>query len=88
MKNLQFGKEEAASGGTIRQMIKIQTGVGTEQAKAIVKDIKDLKLKVQAAIQGDQVRVSGKSKDDLQAVIQFLKEKDYGLDLQFVNFRS
>jgi len=88
VKNLQFGKEEAASGGTIRQMIKIQTGVGTEQAKAIVKDIKDLKLKVQAAIQGDQVRVSGKSKDDLQAVIQSLKEKDYGLDLQFVNFRS
>lgn len=88
VRNLQFEKEEAASGGSIRQMVKIQTGVETEKAKAIVKDIKDQKLKVQASIQGDQVRVSGKSKDDLQAVIQFLKGQDYDLDLQFVNFRS
>ena len=78
---------EDASGGMVRQVITIRQGIETEKAKAIVKDIKNAKLKVQASIQGDQVRVSGKNKDDLQAVIGMLREKDYGLELQFTNYR-
>ncbi|WP_148136582.1 YajQ family cyclic di-GMP-binding protein [Candidatus Formimonas warabiya] len=87
VKNLDFGKAEEASGGMLRQIIKIQQGIETEKAKQIVKDIKNLKLKVQGQIMEDQVRVSGKSRDDLQAVIQFLKQKDYNLELQFINYR-
>lgn len=87
VKNLVFEKAEPASGGMLRQIIKIQNGIETEKAKAIVKDIKALNLKVQAAITGDQVRVSGKSRDDLQRVIQALKAKDYGIELQFGNYR-
>jgi uncharacterized protein YajQ (UPF0234 family) len=87
IKNLDYGKVEEASGGTVRQVIKIQQGIETEKAKQIVKDIKNLQIKVQSQIMEDQVRVSGKNRDDLQTVIQFLKEKDYGVELQFVNYR-
>jgi len=88
IKNLEYGKIEDAAGGMVRQVIKIKQGIEADVAKKIVKDIKDSKLKVQAQIQNDQVRVSGKKIDDLQAVIALLKEKDYGLELQYVNFRS
>jgi uncharacterized protein YajQ (UPF0234 family) len=87
LKNLCFEKVEEASGGMLRQMVKIQTGIDPEKAKAIVKDIKALNLKVQAQINADQVRVSGKKRDDLQAVIQAIKAKDYGVELQFGNYR-
>lgn len=87
IKNLDYGKVEEASGGLVRQIIKIKQGIETEIAKKIVKDIKTLKLKVQAQIMSDQVRVSGKNRDDLQTVIRFLKEKDYGVELQFTNYR-
>lgn len=88
IKNLEYGKIEDAAGGMVRQKIKIKQGIESDVAKKITKDIKETKLKVQAQIQDDQVRVSGKKIDDLQAVIAFLKEKDYGLDLQYINFRS
>lgn len=71
-----------------RQLIKLKEGVSKEKAKEIVKAIKDSKIKVQAAIQGDSVRVSGKKRDDLQATIALLKEKDFELPLQFKNFRD
>lgn len=87
IKNLEYGKAEEASGGTVRQLIKLKQGIETDTAKQIVKDIKNLKLKVQGQIMDDQVRVSGKSRDDLQAVISFLKEQDYKLELQFTNYR-
>ncbi|MCL0063013.1 YajQ family cyclic di-GMP-binding protein [Peptococcaceae bacterium] len=88
VKNLEYGKVESASGGMVRQSISIKQGIDDKTAKKIVKDIKSLKLKVQTKIMEDQLRVSGKKKDDLQKVIQFLKENDYGLELQFVNFRG
>lgn len=87
IKNLEYGKAEEASGGTIRQIIKIKQGIETELAKKIVKDIKNSKIKVQAQIMNDQVRVSGKNRDDLQAVIALLKEQDYNIELQFTNYR-
>ncbi len=87
IKSLDYGKIEEASGGSVRQNIKVKQGIETEKAKKIVKDIKDLKMKVQAQITGEQVRITGKNKDDLQKVIQFLKQQDYGIDLQFVNYR-
>ncbi len=88
IKNLDYGKVEAATKGTVRQEIKLLQGIPGEKAKALVKVIKDAKLKVQAAIQGDQLRVSGKSKDDLQEAIALLKKNDQGVELQFTNFRS
>ena len=87
LKALTHGKIEQALGGTVRQTISIQNGIADDKAKGIVKAIKEEKLKVQAQIQGNQVRVQAKSKDDLQAVISFLKQKDFGIDLQFVNYR-
>ncbi|HHT64148.1 MAG: YajQ family cyclic di-GMP-binding protein [Bacillota bacterium] len=87
VKNLEFGKVEEASGGMLRQRINIQQGIDMEKARQMVKDIKSLKIKVQAQIMEDRLRVSGKSRDDLQSVIQFLKEKDYQIQLQFVNYR-
>lgn len=87
IKNLEYGKVEEASGGLVRQIVKVKQGIETEIAKKIVKDIKNLKIKVQAQIMNEQVRVSGKKLDDLQVVIQFLKEQDYGLELQFTNYR-
>ena len=87
LKALTFGKVEEALGGTVRQVITIQSGIPDDKAKAIAKEIRDAKLKAQAQIQGDQLRVQSKSKDELQAVIALLKQKDFGLDLQFVNYR-
>lgn len=76
------------SGQTWRQLVKLKEGVDTDRAKQIVKTIKDRKMKVQAAIQGDLVRVTGKKRDDLQEAIALLKGEDFGLPLQFVNFRE
>ena len=87
VKALDFGKVEPAAGGTVRQVVTVQQGIPSEKAKAIVRSIKDRKLKVQAAIQSDQVRVSGRNKDDLQAAIALLKSEDFGLPLQFTNYR-
>ena len=87
LKALDYGKVEQALGGTVRQHITIQSGIIDEKAKAIVKRIKGEKFKVQGQIQGDQVRVQSKSKDELQSVIAFLKQQDFGIDLQFINFR-
>jgi uncharacterized protein YajQ (UPF0234 family) len=88
IKNLSFGKAEPAQGGTVRQRATLQQGIPTDKAKEIVKAIKDSKIKVQASIQADQVRVAGKNRDDLQTVIQLLKGKEFGLELQFTNYRS
>ncbi len=88
IKNLSYGKVEPAQSGTVRQRVDLQQGIPTDKAKAIVKKIKDAKMKVQASIQSDQVRVSGKSRDDLQRVIQLIRDEDFGLDLQFVNYRG
>lgn len=82
-----FGAVEPALGGLVRQVAKIQSGLAMEKAKEIVKEIKEGKLKVQAQIQADQVRVQSKSKDELQTAIAFLKQKDFGIDLQFTNYR-
>jgi len=87
IKNLEYGKVEEASGGMVRQNIKVKQGIETELAKKIVKDIKNSKIKVQAQIMNDQVRVSGKNRDDLQAVIALLREQDYNIELQFTNYR-
>jgi cyclic-di-GMP-binding protein len=87
IKSLDFGKIEEAAGGTVRQIVKIQQGIPSEKAKAIVKAIKDRKLKVQASIQADQVRVAGRAKDDLQEAISLLRSGDFGLPLQFTNYR-
>ena len=87
VKAFAFGSVEPALGGTVRQIAKIQNGLATEKAKELVKEIKEGKFKAQAQIQGDQIRVQGKSRDELQAVIAFLKSKDFGVDLQFVNYR-
>jgi len=85
---LEFGKKEPASHGAMRQRITLLQGIDKERGKEIVKALKESKLKVQAQIMDDQVRVSGKKIDDLQEVIQLLKGKDFGIDLQFVNMRS
>lgn len=87
LKSLDRGKIETASKGTIRQKITLKKGISKEKAKDILAFIKSLKLKVQAQIQDDQIRVSSAKKDDLQTVIQSLKEKDFDIDLQFINFR-
>jgi cyclic-di-GMP-binding protein len=88
LKALSYGTIEPAAKATVRQVVTIQQGIAIEKAKEIVKAIKDAKLKVQAAIQGDQVRVTGKKKDDLQSVISLLRAGDFGLPLQFTNFRG
>jgi cyclic-di-GMP-binding protein len=87
VKALNCGKLEEALGGTVRQVIAIQSGIPDDKAKAISKELRDAKLKVQGQIQGEQIRVLSKSKDDLQTAISFLKQKDFGIDLQFVNYR-
>ena len=88
LKSLQYGKVEPASGSMVRQFITIQQGISKEKGKEIVAVIKETKLKVQAQIQDDQVRVTGKNIDDLQEVIQLLKGKDLEVEMQFVNMRS
>jgi uncharacterized protein YajQ (UPF0234 family) len=88
LKALTFGPVEPAAGSTVRQEITLQNGIPTEKAREIVKSIKDTKKKVQAAIQGDLVRVSGKDRDTLQQVIQHLRSQDFGIDMQFTNYRT
>ncbi|MBI5562523.1 MAG: YajQ family cyclic di-GMP-binding protein [Deltaproteobacteria bacterium] len=88
LKSLEYGKVEDASGGLKRQVIKIRQGIPTEKAKEITKLIKDMKVKVQAQIQDEQVRVTGKKIDDLQEVIQALKAKEFDINLQYVNMRD
>ena len=88
LKALELGKVEAAAGGMERQVCQLKVGLDTETAKRMVKFLKDAKHKVQASIQGDQLRVSGKSRDELQTVIAALRGQDFGLPLQFSNFRD
>jgi uncharacterized protein YajQ (UPF0234 family) len=88
LKALGYGKIEEASGGALRQKITLQQGIPTDKAREIVRLIKDTKLKLQAAIQEDQVRVTGKNRDDLQKIIAMLRDKDLGIALQFSNYRS
>ena len=87
LKALSYGNVDQALGATVRQRITLQKGIPTDKAREIVKLIKGSKLKVQAAIQGDQLRVSGKNRDDLQGVIRLLKGTDLGIDMQFTNYR-
>jgi uncharacterized protein YajQ (UPF0234 family) len=88
LKALSYGKIEDAAGSTVRQRITMQQGIPTEKAREIVKAIKDTKKKVQAAIQGDLVRVSGKDRDTLQEIMAVLRGRDFGIDMQFTNYRS
>src|SRR5215469_6222323 len=88
LKALTYGSVEPAAGSTVRQRITMQQGIPTEKAKEIVRIIKDSKKKVQASIQGDTVRVSGKDRDTLQEIIALLRQKDFGIDMQFTNYRS
>jgi cyclic-di-GMP-binding protein len=88
LKAFSYGRVEPAAGGTVRQHAAIQQGIPAEKAKEIVKFIKDTKLRVQAAIQGDAVRVSGKDRDVLQEVIAQIKARDFGINVQFGNYRS
>ena len=88
LKGLTYGTVEAAAGGTARQRISMQQGIPIEKAREIVKTIKDSKKKVQASIQGDTVRVSSKDRDTLQEIISVLRQRDFGIDMQFTNYRS
>jgi hypothetical protein len=88
LKALSYGDAEPAAGGTVRQRAAIQQGIPQDKAKEVVKFIKDSKAKVQASIQGDMVRVSSKDRDTLQQVIASLKTKDFGINMQFTNYRS
>ena len=88
LKGLTFGPILPAAGSTVRQEITLQQGITTEKAREIVKKVKDSKLKVQASIQGDFVRVSGRDRDTLQSVIKLLRETDFGIDMQFTNYRT
>lgn len=88
LKNLTYEKVEPAAGQSVRQKIKLQQGIPAEKAKEIVRIVKDSKKKVQASIQGDTVRISGKDRDDLQAIIATLRGKDLGVELTFTNYRT
>ena len=88
VKALEFEKEEKASGKSLRQSVKIKQGIDQESAKKIVKQIKDKKMKVQASIRGEEVRVEGKKRDDLQEVIVEIRAMNIGIPLQFINFRD
>lgn len=87
LKALEYKPVESALGGTVRRKVELQKGIPSEKAREIVKIIKGTKIKVQASIQGDQLRVTGKKLDDLQAVMRTLKETDLGIDMQFTNYR-
>jgi len=87
LRNVQFGDIRPAAGATVRMTVKLQQGIPTDTAREIVKLVKDAKLKVQAAIQGDQLRVKGSKKDELQQAMQAVRGRDLGIDLQFVNYR-
>ena len=88
LKALTYGAIEPAAGSTVRQRITMQQGIPVEKAREIVRLIKDSKTKVQASIQGDFVRVSGKDRDTLQQIIALLKSSDFGMDMQFINYRT
>lgn len=88
LKALNYEKIEPAANSSVRQKVTMQQGVPTEKAREIVKTIKDSKKKVQASIQGDFVRVSGKDRDTLQEIMAILRQKDFGIDMQFTNYRS
>jgi uncharacterized protein YajQ (UPF0234 family) len=88
LKGLSYGKVEPSAGSSVRQEITLQQGISTEKAREIVKRIKDSKLKVQASIQGDFVRVSGRDRDVLQQAIALLRNEDFGIDMQFTNYRT
>jgi cyclic-di-GMP-binding protein len=89
IKNLQLGKALPAAGGTVTQEVNLQQGIPVETSRAIVKLIKELKIrKVQAEIQGEQVRISSPSRDDLQTAMHHIKEKDFGVELKFGNYRT
>jgi uncharacterized protein YajQ (UPF0234 family) len=88
LKGLSYGPIEPAAGATVRQIVTLQQGISTEKAREIVKLVKDSKKKVQASIQGDLVRISGKDRDTLQEIMAVLREKDFGIDMQFTNYRS
>jgi hypothetical protein len=88
LKNLTYGKLEQAAGQSVRQAISLQQGIPAEKAKEIVRLVKESKRKVQASIQGDTVRVTGKDRDDLQAIIALLRAREMGVDLQFTNYRT
>ncbi len=87
LKALSYGALEDAAGGTVRRVITLQAGIDKDRARVIVRMIKDTKLRVQAAVQDDQVRVTGKNKDDLQAVIKMLRDADLDFAMQFTNYR-
>ena len=88
LKGLVYGTVTAAAGSTVKQEVTLQQGIPVEKARDIVKAIKDSKLKVQSSIQGDFVRVSGKDRDTLQSAIKLLRDADFGIDMQFINFRT
>jgi len=88
LKSLTFEKLEPATGNSVRQKIKLTQGIASEKAKEIVRVIKDSKRKVQASIQGETVRITGKDRDTLQEAIALLKNHDFGIDMQFTNFRT
>ena len=88
LKGLNYGNIDPAAHSTVRQEVTLQQGISTEKARDIVKLIKDSKKKVQASIQGDLVRISGKDRDTLQDIINLLKGHDFGIDMQFTNYRS
>ncbi len=88
LKGLSFGTVIPAAGSSVRQEVSLQQGIPIEKAREIVRVVKESKKKVQAAIQGDLVRISGKDRDTLQEVIHLLKETDFGIDVQFTNYRT
>jgi hypothetical protein len=87
LRALEYGKIQPAAGDTVRQEVKLINGLAQDKAKQIMKVLRDSKIKVTSSIQGDQIRVAGKNKDDLQAVIALLKNEDFGVELQFINYR-
>jgi hypothetical protein len=87
LRALEYGKAQAAAGDTVKQEVKLVQGIAQEKAKLINKVLKDNKIKVVSSIQGEEIRVTGKNKDDLQAVINLLRKEDFGIELQFINYR-
>lgn len=87
LRALEYGKAQPAAGDTVRQEVKLVQGIAQEKAKLINKVLKDNKIKVASSIQGEEIRVTGKNKDDLQAVMTLLRKEDFGIELQFINYR-
>jgi hypothetical protein len=87
LRALEYGKPQKAAGDTVKQEIKLLQGITQEKSKLMIKVLKDSKIKVVSSIQGDEIRVTGKNKDDLQAVISLLRKEDFGIELQFINYR-